>query len=197
MGCAGQDVQGAGCWGQGRAEAAADRGPPSPSLHSPLAALSAPSPSTTIRLIASQTPHPGREGAAGPVRRPGCRRKAAWRQRLGTAPSLHHLWAKPASRQGRGGEQGRTTGLKDQMGRCVICLSHSGHGSPVLRGEGTPSTTFTATPPNTNLYPGHWHQLSLCCLAPGTHRRCSGWTDACVCRAPPMFPGQRGQMSPP
>ena len=23
-------------------------------------------------------------------------------------------------------------------------------------------------PPNTNLYPGHWHQLSLCCLAPGT-----------------------------
>ena len=94
MGCAGQDVQGAGCWGQGRAEEAADRGPPSPSLNSPLGDLAGPSLSTTIRLIASQTPHPGRELAVGLVHRPGCRKKASWQQRLGTMPSLHHLWAK-------------------------------------------------------------------------------------------------------
>lgn len=132
-GCSGSRVLGAGKSQSGRRQR-----PSQPPLHSPLAAVSAPSPSTAIRLIASQTPHPGREGAVGPVRRPGCRRKAGWRQRLGTAPSLHHLWAKPASRQGGGGEQGRTTGFEDQTGRCVICLSHSGHGSPVLRGEGPP-----------------------------------------------------------
>ena len=56
--------------------------------------ISAPSTSSTIRLIASQTPHPGREGAVGLVHRPACRKKAGWRQRLGTTPSFHHLWAK-------------------------------------------------------------------------------------------------------
>lgn len=37
----------------------------------------------------------------------------------------------------------------------MICLSHSGHGSLVLRGEGTPTTTFTGTTP-----PAQYQSLS-------------------------------------
>lgn len=82
----------------------------------------------------------------GLVRRPGCRKKASWRQRLGTTPSpppLGKVWLQTGWRRGA---RSRTTGFKDQTGRCVICLSHSGHGSLVLRG-GDPTTTFPGTTP--------------------------------------------------
>lgn len=68
----------------------------------------------------------------------------------------------------------------------MICLSHSGHGSPVLRGEGAPPpTTFTGMPPQYQslprslasvepLLPGTWDTggaqagLMLCLCAQGT-----------------------------
>ena len=45
-------------------------------------------------------------------------------------------------------------------------MSHSGHGSPVLRGEGTPTTTFTGMPPQYQSLPRSLASVEP--LLPGT-----------------------------
>ena len=96
-------------------------------------APSAHSTSTTIRLIASQTPHPGRAGAAGQAAEGSEAGGRGWAPRhISTTSGQSRL------QTGRRRGAGQNHGPEDHTVRCVTCLSRSGQGSPALRRGGPP-----------------------------------------------------------
>lgn len=149
---------------KGKADSGSTQSPSQPghttSLHAaPLPPCSQP---LTIRLIASQTPHPGWGGRRHtPLVRSG---RGGWRQWLGTEPFLYHLWAKEG-----GGEQGRAA-ARDQTGRCAVCSPHSGPSLPCPPHWPLPPKSPASTEPLQLAKHGtrHWEHTRgrMACLSP-------------------------------